>query len=314
MGREEMGDVSSEGGDNDESEGGDEYSPEQSDSDDEETIEKDEKEVDDKNDYNEIGMLENEAEVPIEELIKQYYPDQYKVMELGQDDIEDDVFESTNEASLDDSEACVAEVVDETKQDMDVTDYEEFHIEAISEEMMDQVQEDFVAQESQDMKDLPVDENIDNVIVNHEAVLEDEPMVNGGDNIHIEVLSEDNNHVVANEMQLAEDAENNKSLDEKDLNESGEVNEKISESPLVTRPVNESIDMDTTAENVDSENETSNVVDYDMEESETGKEIVADVEQTQEDKMIDESKDNVLVNETNSDNSDLSLNLSFSES
>merc|ERR1711922_44216 len=174
-------------------------------------------------------------------------------------------------------------VVDETKQDMDVTDYEEFRIEAISEEMMDQVQEDFVAQESQDMKDLPVDENIDNVIVNHEAVLEDEPMVNGGDNIHIEVLSEDNNHVVANEMQLAEDAENNKSFDEKDLNESGEVNEEISESPLDTRPVNESIDMDTTAENVDSENETRNVVDYDIEDSENGKEIVADVEQTQED-------------------------------
>merc|ERR1712142_681887 len=128
----------------------------------------------------------------------------------------------------------------------------------------------------------------------------DEPMVNGGDNIHVEVVSDGNNHVEANDLQLEEDAENNKPFDETDLNESGEVNEEITESPLITRPVNESIDMDTTAENVYSENEASNVFDYDMEDDETGKNIVADVEQTQEDKMIDESKDNVLVNETNS--------------
>merc|ERR1712183_1052477 len=104
---------------------------------------------------NEIGMLENEAEVPIEELIKQYYPDQYKVMELGQDDMGDDVFENANEVSLTDSESCVAEEVDETKQDVEVTENEEFHIEAISEEMIDQVEEEFVAHVSNDIQDLP---------------------------------------------------------------------------------------------------------------------------------------------------------------
>jgi hypothetical protein len=59
------------------------YRPEGSGTDDEETIGQEEKEVDDKaagNPANEIHMLENEAEVPIEELLRMYYPDQLKNM------------------------------------------------------------------------------------------------------------------------------------------------------------------------------------------------------------------------------------------
>ena len=96
--REEMGEESS---DNEEEEDGDEddessessaemdYDPDESESDDDEgTIAKDEKEVDEKNDGNEISMLADDAEVPLEELIKQYYPEQYKEMDL---DIQVDV-------------------------------------------------------------------------------------------------------------------------------------------------------------------------------------------------------------------------------
>merc|ERR1712223_369292 len=62
------------------------YSPVESGSDDEDTIEKEEKE-EVKEEF-EIDMLENEAEVPIEELLKLYYPDQLKQMqgEVGQVD------------------------------------------------------------------------------------------------------------------------------------------------------------------------------------------------------------------------------------
>merc|ERR1712113_795160 len=55
------------------------YSPVESGSDDEDTIEKEEKE-EVKEEF-EIDMLENEAEVPIEELLKLYYPDQLKQMQ-----------------------------------------------------------------------------------------------------------------------------------------------------------------------------------------------------------------------------------------
>merc|ERR1712218_712024 len=55
------------------------YSPVESASDDEDTIEKEEKE-EQKEEF-EIDMLENEAEVPIEELLKLYYPDQLKQMQ-----------------------------------------------------------------------------------------------------------------------------------------------------------------------------------------------------------------------------------------
>merc|ERR1712210_89580 len=55
------------------------YSPVESGSDDEDTIEKEEKE-EPKEEF-EIDMLENEAEVPIEELLKLYYPGQLEQTE-----------------------------------------------------------------------------------------------------------------------------------------------------------------------------------------------------------------------------------------
>merc|ERR1719312_630534 len=59
-----------------------EYCPDADSDDDEETIEKEEKEVEDKSNENEINELENEAEVPIEELLKKYYPDQFGDIEV----------------------------------------------------------------------------------------------------------------------------------------------------------------------------------------------------------------------------------------
>merc|ERR1712088_343814 len=75
-----MGDEEVEGNESEasEMEVGD-YSPVESGSDDEDTIEKEEKE-EVKEEF-EIDMLENEAEVPIEELLKLYYPDQLKQMQ-----------------------------------------------------------------------------------------------------------------------------------------------------------------------------------------------------------------------------------------
>jgi len=57
----------------------DEYAPEADESDDEDTIERDEQ--DEQKDEFEINMLENEAEVPMEELLKMYYPDQWRQMQ-----------------------------------------------------------------------------------------------------------------------------------------------------------------------------------------------------------------------------------------
>ena len=59
-----------------------EYCPDADSDDDEETIEKEEKEIEDKGNENEINELENEAEVPIEELLKKYYPDQFGDIEV----------------------------------------------------------------------------------------------------------------------------------------------------------------------------------------------------------------------------------------
>ena len=59
-------------------EGDDEYSPDVDSDDDEETIDKEEQELKtegDKGNENEIDMLENEADVPIEDLLKKYYPE-----------------------------------------------------------------------------------------------------------------------------------------------------------------------------------------------------------------------------------------------
>ena|ERR1712014_299963 len=63
------------------------YSPVESGSDDEDTIEKEEKE-EVKEEF-EIDMLENEAEVPIEELLKLYYPDQLKQMQGEVEQVEE---------------------------------------------------------------------------------------------------------------------------------------------------------------------------------------------------------------------------------
>merc|ERR1719192_1315612 len=54
-----------------------EYNPDVDSDDDEETIEKEEELNEDKNHDREISDLENEADVPIEELLKKYYPDQF---------------------------------------------------------------------------------------------------------------------------------------------------------------------------------------------------------------------------------------------
>merc|ERR1712181_92888 len=102
---EEMGDESTEEGEEEEeeeeedegedSEASDmevgDYTPVESASDDEDTIEKEEKE--EGKDEFEIDMLENEAEVPIEELLKLYYPDQLKQM---QGEVVEEQTEETN--------------------------------------------------------------------------------------------------------------------------------------------------------------------------------------------------------------------------
>ena len=59
----------------------DEYAPEGDGDDDENTIEKDEKQ--EHKDEFEISMLETDAEVPVEDLLRMYYPDQWKQMQSG---------------------------------------------------------------------------------------------------------------------------------------------------------------------------------------------------------------------------------------
>merc|ERR1711970_1588536 len=57
----------------------DNYTPDEDASDDEDSIEKDEQS--EQKDEFEINMLENEAEVPMEELLKMHYPEQWKQMQ-----------------------------------------------------------------------------------------------------------------------------------------------------------------------------------------------------------------------------------------
>merc|ERR1711997_813091 len=59
--------------------GEDEYAPGEGVSDDEVTIDKDEKK--EQKDEFEVSMLENDAEIPVEDLLKMYYPDQWKQMQ-----------------------------------------------------------------------------------------------------------------------------------------------------------------------------------------------------------------------------------------
>ena len=70
------------------------FDPNDSGSDDEVTIAKAEKE-DQKEEF-EINMLENEAEVPIEDLLKLYYPDQLKLMKEEMGEVEAEVEEMVN--------------------------------------------------------------------------------------------------------------------------------------------------------------------------------------------------------------------------
>merc|ERR1712110_1115836 len=57
----------------------DEYAPGEGVSDDEVTIDKDEKK--EQKDEFEVSMLETDAEIPVEDLLKMYYPDQWKQMQ-----------------------------------------------------------------------------------------------------------------------------------------------------------------------------------------------------------------------------------------
>merc|ERR1712053_63753 len=59
--------------------GEDEYAPQEYVSDDEMTIDKDEKK--EQKDEFEVSMLETDAEIPAEDLLKMYYPDQWKQMQ-----------------------------------------------------------------------------------------------------------------------------------------------------------------------------------------------------------------------------------------
>ena len=67
--------------------GEDEYAPNDEESDDEVTIEKDEKK--EQKDEFEVSMLETDAEIPVEDLLKMYYPDQWKQMQ-GEEETEID--------------------------------------------------------------------------------------------------------------------------------------------------------------------------------------------------------------------------------
>jgi len=92
--REELG-LSSEEEDNgqtdeEQEEAGEEYAPNEDDSDDEVTIDKDEKK--EQKDEFEVSMLENDAEIPVEDLLKMYYPDQWKQMQ-GEDAIVNEIEE-----------------------------------------------------------------------------------------------------------------------------------------------------------------------------------------------------------------------------
>merc|ERR1712218_750103 len=82
--REELGLSSEEDEDNANTDEGseaaeDDFVPDGEDNDDEVTIEKDEK--DEQKDEFEINMLETDAEIPVEDLLRMYYPDQWKQMQ-----------------------------------------------------------------------------------------------------------------------------------------------------------------------------------------------------------------------------------------
>merc|ERR1712156_1162379 len=89
--REELGLSSEEDEDNANTDEGseaaeDDFVPDGEDNDDEVTIEKDEKH--EQKDEFEINMLETDAEIPVEDLLKMYYPDQWKQMQGEEDENE----------------------------------------------------------------------------------------------------------------------------------------------------------------------------------------------------------------------------------
>ena len=197
--REEMGDISSEGGESEEDNDGDtdeaEYSPEESGSDDEETIEKDEKEVDEKNNDNEINMLENEAEVPIEELIKQYYPDQFKEMDLEIQEVNGTEIDGVDvSVTVTQSSQELSNQMEEEGLSTDnVVESEEFHIETlehVTQEVLEQVQEGFVAHE---VPHAGENHSEQNYVTADDTVSIAEPLVNGNEEVHVEVLGDHHN-------------------------------------------------------------------------------------------------------------------------
>ena len=76
-----------------------EYNPDVDSDDDEETIEKEEEQTEEKNHESEINELENEADVPIEELLKKYYPEQFGNIEVERKDLKTQKNSSDDEKS-----------------------------------------------------------------------------------------------------------------------------------------------------------------------------------------------------------------------
>merc|ERR1719362_1420726 len=94
-------------------EGDDEYSPDVDD--DDETIDKEEKEVvpdEEKGNENEIDMLENEADVPLEDLLKKYYPD--SVDDLAERATSKKIKDTTEKEEVKDKEDSIEEDVSGT--------------------------------------------------------------------------------------------------------------------------------------------------------------------------------------------------------
>ena len=94
-----------------------EYNPDTVDSDDdEETIEKEEEQNEEKNHDREINELENEADVPIEELLKKYYPDQFGDIEVEKKKEKSPEKEDEPKEDGEKCEAPESEIKDETEE------------------------------------------------------------------------------------------------------------------------------------------------------------------------------------------------------
>ena len=94
-----------------------EYNPDVDSDDDEETIEKEEELNEDKNHDGEINDLENEADVPLEELLKKYYPDQFGDIEVDKKEILSPKVEAENEEKSDDLETDIKEEANDDKDE-----------------------------------------------------------------------------------------------------------------------------------------------------------------------------------------------------